>query len=541
MTKACEEIYSTIYSNCRRILGKQPWGRILAALEKTRKTPKPIDISDFPGRLTSLKSKLGLPDFIDDLARIEWILHQTATAPPLPEALPAKTTVNTGLNLVPVAFRGLPELLKSGNNNNFHPPEPQKSHVIIWRHPKNGEINIQDAEKSDLLALKIIIEDIDPRQAAREGGINVRAIHTMLDRAVKNGLLISPPSRIQRSGPDAVKTPEMSDSFFSADIFTLQWHVTQACDLHCRHCYDRSNRSPMPFEMAVTILDDFYEFCRHMHVKGQVSFTGGNPLLYPHFAEIYREAVVHGFGVAILGNPSPAKQIESLLEIEKPVFFQISLEGLADYNDYIRGSGHFQRSLDFLDDLSTMEIYSMVMLTLTRGNLDQVLPLSRVLDGRTNHFTFNRLSAVGEGKQLLMPAADRFKSFLYEYAAAAVDNPLLGLKDNLFNICRHEHGMHLFGGCTGYGCGAAFNFLALLPDGEVHACRKFPSPLGNIFHDRLIDIYLSDIAQQYRSGSEACAGCTLNAVCRGCLAVTYSHGLDIFKNRDPFCFFLNHH
>ena len=524
-------MYSHIFSSCRRILEKQSWGRIQAALDKS------TEIHQFPDQLASLKSKLGLPDFIGDLARIEWIRHQAKKAAPLPNALPEKLTVNAGLTLVPVAFKGLAELIINGNEKTVSLPEPSNSHVIIWPHPNTHEIKIKDAEDIDLLALKIIIEGIDPRQAAAAGGINVRAIHTALDRAAKQGLLVSPPSGIRRSIPDEAPAPENIGSFLSADIFTLQWHVTQACDLHCRHCYDRSDRSSMPFDMAVSILDDFFEFCRHMHVNGQVSFTGGNPLLYPRFTEIYREAVDRGFGVGILGNPGPPKQIEKLLEIEKPLFFQISLEGLAEYNDYIRGNGHFQRSLDFLDDLNAIGIYSMVMLTLTRDNLEQVLPLSRVLDGRTNHFTFNRLSTVGEGKQLLMPKTGRFRTFLTEYAAAAADNPLLGLKDNLFNICLREQGLDVFGGCTGYGCGAAFNFLALLPDGEVHACRKFPSPLGNISLNRLVDIYQSDLAKKYRAGSEACAGCVLNPVCRGCLAVTYSYGLNIFKDRDPFCFY----
>ena len=112
----------------------------------------------------------------------------------------------------------------------------------------------------------------------------------------------------------------------------------------------------------------------------------------------------------------------------------------------------------------------------------------------------------------------------------------LGLKDNLINIIRKEKDIALFGGCTGFGCGAAFNFISLLPDGEVHACRKFPSPIGNILQKCLIDIYWSDLAEKYRTGSDACRDCQLNAACRGCLAITYSHGLDIFKDRDPFCF-----
>ncbi len=530
MTNAYENNFQHIFFSCRRILGKKSWGRIQAVLEKN---PEP---QAFAGKLSLLKKELHLPDFIDDLARIEWIWHQAKKAKPQPEILPEKITANPGLTLVPVSWKNLPELITKNHQNNFPPPEPLQSHVIIWHHPKTGEMHIRDAENVDLLALKIVLEGIDPRKAATMGNINVRAIHTALDRAIAQGILLSPPSMIQRTSLAAVQTPEAIEPFLSADIFTLQWHVTQACDLHCKHCYDRSDRSPMPVEMAIAILDDFYKFCQDMHVKGQVSFTGGNPLLYPHFIEIYRAAADRGFVIAILGNPTPADQIANLLKIAKPAFFQISLEGLAEYNDYIRGNGHFQRSLAFLDDLKAMDIYTMVMLTLTRDNMNQVLPLGRLLDGRTNHFTFNRLSTVGEGKQLLMPEKKKFQSFLCEYAVAAASNPMLGLKDNLFNIIREEKGLEVFGGCTGYGCGAAFNFAALLPDGEVHACRKFPSPIGNILENSLVDIYGSGLAEKYRTGSAACRDCRLNAVCRGCLAITYSHGLDIFEDKDPFCF-----
>jgi selenobiotic family peptide radical SAM maturase len=531
---SCNNIFQIIFSSCRRILGKKTWGRILAALEDDS---DPVSFAD---RLSYLKNELQLPDFIDDLARIEWIWHQaknqTAPLNNPADILPEKTTANPDLTLVPVFWKNLTGLIEKDSQNESPAPEHAKTHVMIWHHPKTGKLKIRDAEDIDLLALKIILEGIGPREAAAIGNTNVRAIHSALDRAIEQGILISPPSLIHRTSLDSLQTSEAIEPFLSADIFTLQWHVTQACDLQCKHCYDRSDRAPMPQDMAIAILDDFYGFCRNLHVKGQVTFTGGNPLLYPHFTKIYRAASDRGFGIAILGNPTPPDQIEKLLTIAKPAFFQISLEGLAGYNDYIRGDGHFQRSLAFLDDLRAMDIYTMVMLTLTRDNLDQVLPLGQLLTGRANHFTFNRLSTVGEGRQLLMPEKKSFEAFLSKYAEAADTNPMLGLKDNLINIIRKEKGLELFGGCTGYGCGAAFNFAALLPDGEVHACRKFPSPIGNILQNRLIDIYRSDLAEKYRTGSSACRGCSLNAVCRGCLAITYSHDLDIFEDRDPFCF-----
>ena len=129
-----------------------------------------------------------------------------------------------------------------------------------------------------------------------------------------------------------------------------------------------------------------------------------------------------------------------------------------------------------------------------------------------------------------------FAAFLEQYHDAARDNPILGLKDNLFNIIRHRRGEGLFDGCSGHGCGAAFNFVAILSDGTVHACRKFPSPLGNVFENSLAEIYDSAAARQYRAGCRACRSCDIRPVCGGCLAIAHSRGLNIFEDRDPFCF-----
>ena len=178
----------------------------------------------------------------------------------------------------------------------------------------------------------------------------------------------------------------------------------------------------------------------------------------------------------------------------------------------------------------------MVMLTLTADNVDQVLPLAGSLRGRVDLFTFNRLSQVGEGAELAGAPIENYPRFLDAYLDALPSNPHLGLKDSLLNLRRHQRGERLFGGCAGYGCGAAFNFVALTPDGEVHACRKFPSPLGNIFTTPLEDIYVSPLAQRYRLGPEQCRACPVRPVCGSCPAVIHSHGLDIFTDRDPHCF-----
>ncbi|MDP2758578.1 MAG: SPASM domain-containing protein, partial [Desulfurivibrionaceae bacterium] len=193
----------------------------------------------------------------------------------------------------------------------------------------------------------------------------------------------------------------------------------------------------------------------------------------------------------------------------------------------------------FLELLRELDIYSMVMLTLTRGNMEQVLPLAELLRDRVDLFVFNRLAMVGEGSLLESVDIADYRGFLERYLAAAQENPDMGLKDNLFNLLRAEKGEPLLGGCAGFGCGAAFNFVSLLPDGEVHACRKFPSLIGNIFRQSLAEIYDGPAARKYRAGCLACRDCRLRPACGGCLAVSHGFGLDVFTARDPYCFLVS--
>lgn len=320
------------------------------------------------------------------------------------------------------------------------------------------------------------------------------------------------------------------------DSFTLQWHLTNACEGNCRHCYDRSDRETLSLDAALRVLEMFQRFCKRRKLKGHISLSGGNPFLYPGFFDLYRAIAAEKITISILGNPVTMGQIEEMVLIRKPVYYQVSLEGLREHNDMMRGKGHYDRTLSFLDDLRSTGIRSHVMLTLTKGNLEQVIPLAGELSDKATRFTFNRLARSGEGSSLDIPAKEDFIRFMGEYIAAGRENPVIGYKDNLFNIFRHKEKRPYFRGCTGMGCGAALTFVALLPDGEVHACRKFPSPIGHILQSDLNDIYDSYMARRYRRPPLKCLFCPVRRICGGCYATVYEEGKDFFNKRDPFCF-----
>ncbi len=521
--------YDHIFPACRAVLGNERWAAALSAC------PDAADADAFPDCLASGAGTPG-PSFLPDLARLELIVWGLSSDDrPVPGSN-ENLIVNPTVQLLELSWKGLCFLLPPAKARDAGAPEQGIERVLVWRDPRTNVVVARPAANDDLLALKMAMEGISAEVVVAGGKLPVSAVDAVIDRAVRNGIILSPPSRLRRDPAVFTARRTSDEEFLVSDSFTLQWHITQVCDLHCKHCYDRTDRTPLTFGQAVRVLDDLHAFCKDRRVRGAISFTGGNPLLHPRFLDIYRATVDRGFGTAILGNPASREKITEIVGIQMPSFFQVSLEGLPEHNDRIRGKGHFDRILAFLDILRSLNVYSMVMLTLTRDNMDQVLPLAERLRGKADVYHFNRLALFGEGANLSLPDRKRYRTFLEDYLKAAETNPVMGIKENLINILRREKGIDLYGGCAGYGCGAAFNFVSLLADGEVHACRKLPSPIGNIYQMPLAAIYDSAEARRYRLGPSACRGCDVRSACGGCLASTLSHGLNIFEDKDPFCF-----
>ncbi|MFC1703874.1 thio(seleno)oxazole modification radical SAM maturase SbtM [Candidatus Omnitrophota bacterium] len=519
----------SIFPICKSILGTAVWSRLIPRLGVASEPEA------FPNALESVRADFSIPEFLPELARVELIRYKVFNADvPILEGR-EKYEVNPTLEVLNLSWKLSPLFIKERNISAVN-PEPKDEWVIIWRGIPSGKIRIAAASKTELLAIKVAFEGLSSKEIAKSNNVSEEDIDVALLRAAKKGLLIAPRSRLRRDTRIFSEGEKAPDQFVTAKTFTIQWHITHACDLFCKHCYDRSKRSPLTLEQGIKILDDLYSFCKQRRVRGHVCFSGGNPFMYPQFAQLYRAAADHGFSTSILGNPVSRSQLKEIVDIQKPGYFQVSLEGLAEHNDAIRGKRFFKRVIEFLSVLADFKVSSAVMLTLTKENVDQILPLAEKLRGQTDYFTFNRLSQVGEGAQLQLPTPDKYISFLKEYVKASEKNPIMGFKDNLINIVLDQQGDALFDGCTGFGCGAAFNFIAVLPDGDAHACRKFPSLIGNVLKQGIAEVYDSEIAQKYRRGCSACDGCRLRAVCGGCLAIAQSHRLDISAEKDPYCF-----
>jgi selenobiotic family peptide radical SAM maturase len=414
------------------------------------------------------------------------------------------------------------KIIRSGQNVLLSRPDP-----ITGRDRK------EVAGADELLGLKIVTERLSITELAREHKLPARFLYRLLSRLDRRGILQAPPTLLRRDA--GVFGSTVDDDWLTATTFGLLLQVTNTCNLHCRHCYDRSRRADMTVAQAAHVLDELERFCQRHWTEAHIDFTGGNPVLHRHFHEMYQEAVRRGYAVPIVGNPVPREQLDALCRIKPPAVYQVSLEGRRTHNDWVRGAGSYDRAMAFLGMLREAGVESSVMLTATGKNLGEILPLAALLEGRTNGFSFARLSRSGEGAALDQPDPARYRAFLQRYVEKAARSPISTFKENLINLTLAESGQDLFEGCTGVGCGAAFNFLAVLPDGGVYACRKFPSLIGNIYEQSLEEIYYSTEAARYRRGMRTCDGCPIRHACGGCMAVAQRPTEDISAAYDHFC------
>ena len=327
---------------------------------------------------------------------------------------------------------------------------------------------------------------------------------------------------------------------------SVQWHITTECANRCRHCYLFDPRT-YAAERAGTldqaglfaVLERFAEFERDWDAEvGHVALSGGDPLLRPEWEELAAELAARGKQVVLMGNPetlTPANL--AALRRAGVRRFQLSLDGREATHDALRGPGSFRRTVEGFDRLADAGLRANAMMTVGAGNAGELVPLLEFAARHTRawSFSFDLAAAVGNAAELegSLGAGEVLALFRqYRQAARRLAEEGLPLrcreKPNLFRVLSVlEQGrevLHPAGAAAVGGCLAGWNGVAVLADGRVMACRRFPSVVGRLPEQPFAEIFLgSPELRRFRRASQygACGGCRFFGLCRGCPAVAF--------------------
>lgn len=310
-------------------------------------------------------------------------------------------------------------------------------------------------------------------------------------------------------------------------ILTLQWHVTDACDQRCKHCYifrgeDKKQLSKFDSETMKRVLNDFIHSCSKMDCNPYFTITGGDPLMFDNIWELLELIHENEAPFAILGNPfhlsyDIVKRLESL----GCTFYQMSLDGLKETHDSIRKTGSFDATIDSMKFFSDSSIRLAIMSTVSKLNIKE-LPklLDIIVKNGADTYGFARFCPP-ENDYSQMVSPEEYKDFLdtmwnkFEYYKDA--KTMFVLKDHLWKLYLYEKGVFNPNRISNPddlildGCHCGISHLTCLADGTVYACRRSETPIGTVPEQSFYDIFNGEALDLYRQYDEfeACSKCEL--------------------------------
>lgn len=344
---------------------------------------------------------------------------------------------------------------------------------------------------------------------------------------------------------------------------SLQWHITARCPNRCSHCYMQDSEgykseieNELSGEECLKVIDDFHRLTQMLSVEGTINFTGGDPLLKPEIFELIKYACQRNITVGILGNGEYlTPETVSRLKMSGVSYYQVSIDGMEKTHDKIRGRGSFKQTLKGIRILREMGLSSMVMFTVTRENMDELIPvLDLVARERVSGFDFSRLVPIGSGAQFRddLIEAEEYRclllSFLERYRQLVANGcgTYFGRKDHLWKLLYQELGLfspseqkgrNLFEEYQIEGCQIGKFLIVVVADGTVYPCRRLPVKIGKVPNESLGDIFMNapELNRMREiERMEKCSKCELLQFCRGCPAVAYAVSGSYFAP-DPQC------
>lgn len=336
--------------------------------------------------------------------------------------------------------------------------------------------------------------------------------------------------------------------------FFVQWHLTETCNLRCRHCYqggaagdELSLAEAREVGGEVSAMLGDWAGAYGMEFSPAFTVTGGEPFLRKDIFEILGEISDRGFALHVLTNGTLIdRQRAAKLAALGVRGVQVSVEGPERVHERIRGAGSFERAFKGIENLLAEGIRVTVNATLWSLNAGTASELAELAARRgVQRFGFSRLVPCGSGRALLdgMLAAEKVREIytnLLSLGGGGIEvvtgDPLaaqMGLRADA-DLGRTPLG----------GCAAGLSGLTLLPDGTIVPCRRLPIPIGNIRRDSLREVWassdvLSALRDRARYGGK-CGCCPRWAACRGCRAIAYAYtharGEADYLAEDPQCF-----
>ncbi len=319
----------------------------------------------------------------------------------------------------------------------------------------------------------------------------------------------------------------------------LYIEITSKCNLRCKHCYNESGNSNN--EIDINALFRLFEQVASMGVDG-ISISGGEPFMSANFLPIIRELKKYPqFTVNIITNGTlfDEKTINDILQILPNPIFQISLDGIGEQHDLIRGKGTFKKVNDAISLLKSCGCgfyFHALIHRYNYKNIDEFIDYSRNIGVHKIDFAF--LKRKGRGKcnyeSLALTCSEQIELMKYMNAKKEI------ISTNGFQV---SFPTIFYGICPIFSEKFSTDIFARVDvNGNVFACQNFDgncNSLGNILEEDISKIITEERFKKQKEhftkvpDNFNCESCFLSSFCgKGCPGVEYSDFEDLQLSSD---------
>ncbi len=319
--------------------------------------------------------------------------------------------------------------------------------------------------------------------------------------------------------------------------FHLQWHITNKCNLRCTHCYDWKNVDDfVSFEQMLTIVDNYVLFLKKMELNGELSLTGGEPLIFNRIVDLIKYIKTQDVFIDLFILTNGTIKIEGeLLDVIKQynVGVQISLDGTKAFHDAIRGAGVFEKCIKNLNILLENHIRTTLHHVIMRKNVDDIEDYIFAMDSLgIKRIHFSNLVTIGPGAQEVALNPDEFRIIMQK---------IINIQEKVNVSIIGRRPLWALFGSSGF-CPVGFKTLTINASGIFLPCRRLPIQIGDAKMDTFFKVWFSSeflIKMRDREKYvKQCGTCSKANECGGCRAIAYALSGDAFAP-DPSCWLVN--
>jgi radical SAM/SPASM domain protein of ACGX system len=274
--------------------------------------------------------------------------------------------------------------------------------------------------------------------------------------------------------------------------------------------------------------------------------TGGDPILHKDFWKIASILKEQDIPFGILGNPFHLNdEICNRLREYGCRKYQLSIDGMRITHDKIRKPGSFDTSVEKIACIRSAGMDCAIMTTVSGTNKNEIEDIvDLVVEKNVDIFAFARYCPTSFDKDTHLEP-EEYKGLLerlwVKFDTYKDRGTTFNLKDHLWNLFLYEKKLFqipegLDNNVMYDGCNCGMSHMTILPNGDVYACRRMESVIGNALKDNMYDLFVGSAMEAYRQYDkfEKCSKCELLRFCRGCPAVAYGTTHNMYSV-DPQC------